>query len=49
MQQALSMLSKLPQQADAERIAGSLQGSLDKASAMQASLHTSLDSSSAGR
>ncbi len=43
------MLSKLPQQADAQQIAGSLQGSLDKVSAMQTSLHASLDSSSAGR
>ena len=49
MREALTTLGKLPQQADADEMAARLQSSLGRASAMQASLHATLESSSAGR
>lgn len=49
LQEAIGTLHKLPQRAGAERMAARVNDTLGRVSAMQASLHANLDSSSAGR
>ena len=49
LQEAVTTLGRLPQQTDTEQMAARLRSSLHRVSAMQASLHASLEKSSAGR